>query len=118
MPPSLTSRLPSLGSIAPASLAAGLRHLPGFFFLDSSSSESGELLADGGRFSLITARPRSVVKGHLFHEPDYAALCELLASRRLPESTTPDLGFPGAGSDGTIENECDCVFGEYADVPH
>ena len=113
MPPSLTSRLPSLGSIAPASLAAELRHLPGFFFLDSSSSESGELLADGGRFSLITARPRSVVKGHLFHEPDYAALRELLASRRLPESTTPDLGFPGAGLYGTIEYEGDFVFGEY-----
>ena len=113
MPPSLTSRLPSLGSIAPASLAAELRHLPGFFFLDSSSSESGELLADGGRFSLITARPRSVVKGHLFHEPDYAALRELLASRRLPESTTPDLGFPGAGLYGTIEYDGDFVFGEY-----
>ena len=113
MPPSLTSRLPSLGSIAPASLAAELRHLPGFFFLDSSSSESGELLADGGRFSLITARPRSVVKGHLFHEPDYAALRELLASRRLPESTTPDLGFPGAGLYGTIDYEGDFVFGEY-----
>lgn len=113
MPPSLTSRLPSLGSIAPAFLAAELRHLPGFFFLDSSSSESGELLADGGRFSLITARPRSVVKGHLFHEPDYAALRELLASRRLPESTTPDLGFPGAGLYGTIEYEGDFVFGEY-----
>ncbi len=113
MPPSLTSRLPSLGSIAPASLAAELRHLPGFFFLDSSSSESGELLAEGGRFSLITARPRSVVKGHLFHEPDYAALRELLASRRLPESTTPDLGFPGAGLYGTIDYEGDFVFGEY-----
>ena len=113
MPPSLTSRLPSLGSIAPASLAAELRHLPGFFFLDSSSSESGELLADGGRFSLITARPRSVVEGHLFHEPDYAALRELLASRRLPESTTPDLGFPGAGLYGTIDYEGDFVFGEY-----
>jgi anthranilate/para-aminobenzoate synthase component I len=113
MPSSLTSRLPSLGSIAPASLAAELRHLPGFFFLDSSSSESGERLADGGRFSLITARPRSVVKGHLFHEPDYAALRKLLASRRLPESTTPDLGFPGAGLYGTIDYEGDFVFGEY-----
>jgi aminodeoxychorismate synthase component I len=53
------------------------------------------------------------VKGHLFHEPDYAALRELLASRRLPESTTPDLGFPGAGLYGTIEYEGDFVFGEY-----
>jgi para-aminobenzoate synthetase component 1 len=110
-----TSPLPSLGSIPPASLAAELCHLPGFFFLDSSSSEPGERLADGGRFSLITARPRSVLKGHLFNEPDYTALRDLLASRRLPESTTPDLGFPRAGLYGTIDYEGDFIFGEYDD---
>jgi anthranilate/para-aminobenzoate synthase component I len=113
MSPPRTSPVPDLDSIAPATLAAELCHLPGFFYLDSSSSETGERLDESGRFSLIAARPRSTLEGHLFHEADFTALSDLLKRRRFPESTTPDLGFPGAGLYGTIDYEGDFVFGEY-----
>lgn len=105
--------LPSLAGLAPEALAAGLAHLPGFFFLDSSSAEEG----GGGvaRFSLITARPRSVIRGNLFDDGDFVRLRRLLAANRSPEERTPDLGFPGAGLYGTIGYGGDFVFGEYHD---
>jgi anthranilate/para-aminobenzoate synthase component I len=106
--------LPLRAGLAPEALAAGLCHLPGFFFLDSSSAGEGTG-GNGGmsRFSLITARPRSVIRGNLFDPCDFGRLGQLLAGNRFPEETTPDLGFPGAGLYGTIGYEGDFVFGEY-----
>ncbi len=97
-------------------MAAGLCHLPGFFFLDSSSAGE-ETVGSGGmaRFSLITARPRSVIRGNLFDPGDFARLRQGLAENRSPEESTPDLGFPGAGLYGTIGYEGGFVFGEYHD---
>lgn len=109
------SALPRLDSIPPAELAAELSHLPGFFFLDSATADQEERPTEDARFSLITAYPRSMVTGDLNIESDFLALRDLLAGRRLPEESTPDLGFPGAGLYGTIDYEGRFVFGEYDD---
>ncbi len=105
--------LASLEGIAPAQLAAELSHLPGFFFLDSSSSGEGFAADDSSRFSLLAARPVRVVEGDLFSESDFGCLRELLRRGRPPEEATPDLGFPGAGLYGTVDYEGRFVFGEY-----
>ncbi len=106
--------LPFLHGFAPVSLATGLCHLPGFVFLDASSTEEEFHGRPGAaRFSLITARPRSVVRGNLFVEEDFVRLHQILAENRSPEESTPDLGFPGAGLYGTICFEGDFLFGEY-----
>lgn len=105
--------LASLEGIAPAQLAAELSHLPGFFFLDSSSAGEGFAASDASRFSLLAARPVHVVEGDLFSELDFGRLRERLARGRSPEGTTPDLGFPGAGLYGTVDYEGRFVFGEY-----
>ncbi|MCB1204446.1 MAG: chorismate-binding protein, partial [Verrucomicrobiae bacterium] len=109
------SALTRLDSISPAELAAELSHLPGFFFLDSATADQGERPGEDVRFSLITACPRSVLTGDLNVERDFLALRDLLAKRRLPEESTPDLGFPGAGLYGMIDYEGSFVFGEYDD---
>ncbi len=97
----------------PVRVARELSHLPGFFFLDSSSAEEGEGPGAAARFSLITARPRSRLRGNLFDESDFLALRELYERHRTPEDSTPDLGFPGAGLYGAIAYDGEFVFGEY-----
>lgn len=94
-------------------MAAELSHLPGFFFLDSSSLEEGGTLDSRSRFSLITACPRSVIKGNLFDETDLARLKALYETNLYPAASTPDLGYPEAGLYGCISYEGDFVFGEY-----
>ncbi len=98
---------------SPMETASELCHLPGFFFLDSSASADGPSAENGGRFSLITAGPHSVIRGNLFNEEDFARLEELYVANLLPEESTPDLCFPTAGLYGYITYEGDFVFGEH-----
>lgn len=100
---------------APARVAGELSHLPGFFFLDSSSAGESEGQGATTRFSLVGARPRAILRGNLFDEGDFAALRDLHESKLTPTAATPDLGIPGAGLYGAIAYNGDFVFGEYHD---
>lgn len=97
----------------PVRVASELAHLPGFFFLDSSSAGEEEIHGAATRFSLITAKPRAVLRGNLFDPGDLAALRSLHERHRTPEEVTPDLGFPGAGLYGAVAYDGRFVFGEY-----
>ena len=101
------------GCSSPVEMAAELSHLPGFFFLDSSSFGEDVAANSHSRFSLITACPRFVISGNLFRETDRAKLKSLYEAGLSPEGSTPDLGFPNAGLYGCITYEGDFVFGEY-----
>jgi len=94
-------------------MAAELSHLPGFFFLDSSSC--GEDITGNchSRFSLITACPRSVISGNIFQAADIKKLKSAYEVAVSPQASTPDLGFPNAGLYGSITYEGDFLFGEY-----
>lgn len=100
-----------LNEVAPARLAAELRHLPGLIFLDSSSSDAPGSESPAGRYSLIAARPLRVFRGNLFDESSLAPLRARIAGRRC--STRPDLGRPGPGFYGTVDYEGGFHFGEY-----
>ena len=101
------------GFPAPAQMAAELSHLPGFFFLDSSSHGGDATGNCHSRFSLITACPRSVIKGNLFEEAGIKKLKSAYEAAVSPQASTPDLGFPNAGLYGSITYEGDFLFGEY-----
>ncbi len=99
--------------LSPSQMAAELSHLPGFFFLDSSTTDSGERSEAHSRFSLITGQPASVIRGNVFDESDLSRLRAVYEKNRSPEESTPDLGFPGAGLYGYVTYEGEFVFGEY-----
>ncbi len=98
---------------SPAQLAGELRHLPGFVFLDSSSSENGLETDRCSRFSLITACPERVFQGNLFDPMALAELESTYAAHRSSAETTPDLGFPTQGLYGYVDYEGEFSFGLY-----
>ena len=98
---------------SPADLASELVHLPGLVFLDSSSSDQSGDVSNQARYSLITARPRRILKGNIFEPDDRNLLQQALADHSPPEISTPDLGFPAAGLYGSVSYEGDYLFGEY-----
>lgn len=99
----------------PLRVAAELSHLPGFFYLDSPFCESSRP-EDNSRFSTITACPKSVFRGNLFNETDFAALQVAYGARRYPDNSSPEPGSPEAGLFGYVSYEGDFVFGEYDDI--
>lgn len=104
----------SLQGLSPAEVAAQLKHLPGFLWLDSSSAgEGGNDPTEGPQFSLLAARPSQRLEGNLFCETDFEQLRQHYLKFRCSEALTPDLGFPGAGLYGVVDYEGDFVFGDY-----
>jgi len=104
----------TLGS--PCLMAAELCHLPGFFYLDSSTTE-GVAGRDGfSRFSIIAACPQSVIRGNFFEEVHFNTLKALYDSRCYPDASSPEPGSPEAGLYGHISYDGDFIFGEYDDV--
>lgn len=105
--------VPALDGFPPVRIASELRHLPGFLFLDSSSAETGDEGGSVSGFSLVAAMPCRILRGDLFDEGSFATLREHLARHRLPEDTTPDLGFPGAGLYGWFDYGGAYCLGDY-----
>ncbi|NLT70433.1 MAG: anthranilate synthase component I family protein [Verrucomicrobiaceae bacterium] len=105
-----------VGRAGPWRVAAELSHLPGFFYLDSSSAEERLGAAMGARFSTIAACPRKVLRGNLFQNDDFSRLRAHHASRLRPEGSSPEPCAPGAGLYGYVGYDGDFVFGEYDDV--
>ncbi|NRB75126.1 MAG: anthranilate synthase component I family protein, partial [Verrucomicrobiales bacterium] len=98
---------------SPSRLAGELRHLPGFVYLDSSSSGEDTDSDAYSRFSLIAALPEKVITGNLFDESDRCALETAYQENSSSSDSTPDLGFPGAGLYGYVTYEGEFTFGLY-----
>ena len=109
---STTPRL-RLNFPSPSRLASEFRHLPGFVYLDSSSSGEDTDSDAYSRFSLITALPEEIITGNLFDESDRCALEAAYQENSSSSDSTPDLGFPGAGLYGCVTYEGEFTFGLY-----
>ena len=108
------SHLRSVSSLPPpGELAAGLCHLPGFVFFDSSSADGSPGVDVTGLFSLITARPSRILTGNLFEKEDRNSLEGVFLKNSKSTDATPDFGFPTDGLYGYVTYEGDFVFGEY-----
>lgn len=109
---STTPRL-RLNFPSPSRLAREFRHLPGFVYLDSSSSGEDTESDAYSRFSLIAALPEEIITGNLFDESDRCALEAAYQENSSSSDSTPDLGFPGAGLYGCVTYEGEFTFGLY-----
>jgi len=94
---------------SPEEVAASLRHLPGFVWMDTSG-RCPERDRDGA-VSLMAACPRQVLRGHL---SDITPLEEALAAMRGGE--TLDWGVPLQGLFGTVDYAGSYCFGVYDQV--
>jgi aminodeoxychorismate synthase component I len=106
--PVATACLPhpiDLGELTPCEAAAGLRHLPGLVFFDSSQEGRG-------RLSLIGARPVERLRGTV--ERDWARMEEALAGRRLPAGM--DDGWPHGFAAGYAGYDGEFDFGFYEEA--
>lgn len=106
-------RIPGLPG--PAALAAELRHLPGFVFLDSSSADGVNPSSEDERFSLITANPESILTGNLFDEADFSALRATYLENLDEGGIGLDIGFPTSGLYGSVDYDGEFRFGLYRD---
>lgn len=79
-------------------MAAGLRHLPGLAFFDSSGNFSS-----GQPLSIIAARPERVLEGTI---EDVSQLRAELQSRQVDR---PDCGFPLGAACGWITYELSLI---------
>ncbi|MEO1857491.1 MAG: aminodeoxychorismate synthase component I [Rubritalea sp.] len=89
----------------PSSVAAGLQHLDGLVFFDSSGN-----FPDGvdGVISVVAARPSEVLRGHI---TDVSAIAEVLA-----KYGTESGDLPNGGLCGWIEYEGSFCFGVYSEM--
>jgi len=99
-------RLPAL-DLSPAEVAARLRPLPGFFFLDSADLAGGT--RTGGGLSIIGALPDEVLRGDL--RTGLAPLRSALAS--IGNFGQADFGVPLGGLFGTVDFDGSYCFGSY-----
>jgi aminodeoxychorismate synthase component I len=100
----------ALAGLDPVTVAGRLRHLPGLVFFDSA----GNLPRTAKRpLSVIAARPRRVIRGHLARAEDMAALRRALAEG--PPAPGP-AWLPRGGLCGWVEYEGDFVFGDFPEM--
>ncbi len=94
----------------PEEVAAGLRHLPGFIWLDTAGRcPAGER---DGAVSIMTARPSRILRGHL---RETAPLEEALASLGNGRADV-DWGVPLNGLFGSVDYDGHYRFGLYPEV--
>jgi para-aminobenzoate synthetase component I len=97
-----------LAGMAPAEVAAQLRHLPGLVFFDSS----GNFPSNAARpISVIAANPRQILRGNLSNSADLARL-----RAANPPQINTDLGIPTGGLCGWVGYEGDFTFGDYPEM--
>lgn len=90
----------------PADVAAGLQHLGGLVFFDSSGNfpdSSGEII------SIVAARPTRVLQGNISDTSELEQLLEECAAAN-------DSALPNGGLCGWIEYEGDFTFGVYPEM--
>ena len=92
-------------ALGPAEVAAGLRHLPGLVFFDSSGNLSSEQ-----SLSVIAAKPESDLSGTI---EDVSELRSRLHEREIDR---PDCGFPLGAACGWITYDGEFRFGFYENL--
>lgn len=99
-----------LDGMEPVEVAEQLRHLPGMVFFDTS----GNVPSSAGRsVSVISARPRRILKGNLHDQEDRDHLKRALACGPVIPG---DFGFPCGGLCGWVDYEGGYVFGDYHEM--
>lgn len=100
----------SLDGWSPVEVAAGLSHLPGLVFFDTS----GHLPhGHGPPVSIVAARPRRLIEGSLHAPVDRARLRAALADGHAP---APDRGFPLGGLCGWVGYAGGFRFGDFPEM--
>lgn len=97
---------------SPMEMVAGLAHLPGLVFLDTSTADQTEP-ASGQSCAIIAALPERVLTGNIFKLEDRECLRKVL---RENETATLDVGFPLGGLIGGIEYCGEFYFGVYPEM--
>ncbi len=93
--------------LAPAEVAARLRHLPGLAFFDTAKAEG-----DPAAISVVAASPCEVLRGHVAH--DWDSLRAALAARECPHGS--DDGLPHGFAAGHVDYDGRFCFGLYDDA--
>ena len=99
-----------LDGMPPIEVAAGLRHLPGLVFFDSSGNLSA---AASQPVSIIAARPVSILRGSIHAPADRARLRDAMAAAPVIPG---DHGFPLGGLCGWVDYEGRFVFGDFREM--
>ena len=89
--------------LAPAEVAARLRHLPGLAFFDTAKPD------DANALSIVAAAPREILRGHIAR--DWDPLRAALAARECAQSG--DDGLPHGFSAGRVDYDGAFCFGMY-----
>jgi para-aminobenzoate synthetase component 1 len=97
--------------LSPMEMAAGLAHLGGLVFLDSSSAESYE--PTGRHFAVVAAKPTRLLTGNITQSESRKILQNAISENRLEGM---DYGFPLGGLVGGVEYGGDFYFGEYPEM--
>lgn len=99
-----------LNGITPVTVAAGLAHLDGLVFFDTS----GNFPSGGSRpVSVVAARPVDVLKGSVFAASDRKRLVDVLAAG---PGLLSNQKFPLGGLCGWVDYEGGFVFGNYPEM--
>ena len=96
--------------MTPVAVAAGLRHLPGLVFFDSSGNLPESAIA---AVSVIAARPARILCGSIHAAAGRAVLRDAL---RTAPAMTGDHSFPLGALCGWVDYEGDFVFGEFPEM--
>ncbi|MEO6786211.1 MAG: aminodeoxychorismate synthase component I [Chthoniobacteraceae bacterium] len=90
--------------LAPAEVAARLRHLPGLAFFDTAKFDG-----DANALSIVAAAPREILRGHIAR--DWDALRDALAARECAHGG--DDGLPHGLAAGRVDYDGAFCFGFY-----
>lgn len=96
--------------MSPAEVAAGLQHLPGMVFFDTSGNIPTRSHAP---VSIIAARPVRIIRGQIQNELDLERLRDAVGQWDVHSLS---LGFPVGGACGWVDYEGDFCFGIYPEM--
>lgn len=96
--------------MAPIEVAAGLQHLPGLVFLDTSGNIP---LRSHAPVSIVAARPAEILRGKISNEADRN---RLRSAMNQWDVQTRSLGFPAGGACGWVDYEGGFCFGIYPEM--
>ena len=97
-------------AMSPAEVAAGLQHLPGMVFFDTSGNIPSRSHAP---VSIIATRPVEIIRGTISNEGD---VIRLRAAVDQWDVQARSLGFPAGGACGWVDYEGDFCFGIYPEM--